>query len=337
MNSNTELLLNSVKSNLTGNRENDIAYLSSVAEKYSGNRELREKLEEMQSSVINEDGYHKSIDYSQSADDTSAEDGVIQNTAKKVRTRASRQIRDIRELFNKGTINAEMMLVSYEFPKLQNLYETTTVVAEKEEICRFARYAHNGLTALHLSCYYEEFEMVKFFVSLGADVNARFGVYDVTPLDHLLYDNKPESSSEENRRQIEMFLIDNGARRGFSLKRNLRLLILTFPAAIAFLITSIFSLFFLIPAFVFILLTVFLAVDCRVYKAKKKSTAILFAVLGGGIGLHKFYLNNIPAGFKHFLVSFFSFFIGGIIWGYTDISKIKNGTLLDAAALELIN
>jgi len=335
MKSNTELILDSIKLNLTGNIQNDIEYLNSIAVKHSENQELTNGIESIKSLIIKNEFNDFTIATEKQAD-TSIEDGIIQEKEKKPKTKADKQIQNIKTLFKKSTIDAELMLVCCELPKLQSLYEKTTLVSEKEAICKFANYNFNGLTPLHLACYYEDFELVKFFISIGADINARFGIYEVTPLDHLLYNNKSNiDSNNENRRKIEMYLINCGAKKGFSLKRNLGLIILTGPSAAAFLVASIFNPLFLIISAVFILLTILLTADCRMYKSKSKKTAVILAVLGGGLGLHKFYLNNLPAAFKHLLLSIITLFIGGIVLGCADVSRINNGSLLDAGILGL--
>lgn len=79
----------------------------------------------------------------------------------------------------------------------------------------------NGVTALHSASYQERFDLVKFCVEHGADVNCRAGMNDVTPLTIMYvpidstqcskYDGTPFVRNKEEVKQIREYLIGHGA------------------------------------------------------------------------------------------------------------------------------
>lgn len=338
MDSNIDLLINSVKSNLTGSLQDDLAYLDSIIEKYSDNFEIVMKLSTMKI-YLESGGYEEfkgNAAQENSETDTSIADGVLQENTKKKKTKAQKIIKKIKLLLDNSSIKNEKEVVFEQIPQLMNLYEQTTSAAEKEEIQKFANFSRNGLTPLILCCYWESFDAVEFLVKIGADVNATMGAYEINALDYLTYDFKAVQSDKETRRKIEMLLVDNGARHHYCIKRNLGFATLPFCACIAFLFTGIiFSPFLLVLSLGFGILTFFILKEGSTFKAKKKSTARLCAILGGGLALHKFYLNNYSAAFKHLLLSLLTLFIGGIILGFSDVKKINDGKLKDGGRLPL--
>lgn len=79
----------------------------------------------------------------------------------------------------------------------------------------------HGLTALHLASYYERLDMVEFLIECGADVNARGGAYNVTPLTILYVPKHPDAKDiygapferdKSRAKEIKNYLKERGAK-----------------------------------------------------------------------------------------------------------------------------